>query len=328
MTQAEVLDRYEREYQRFNRLSEARVREGQRLLRQLGDHAGCDVHEVTPDQFRAFLSDLGETDLKITTIGKKVNLCKPFFKWAWEVRIIDADRYMRLKSVSAPRGASIPQRPRPYSKKELKRFREQLDARWPKVRDTLWKRYRNGTTHFRKVQPEIMRIQIEAIVALALHCGLRRHEIYEISIEDVHYDNAYVVVREGKGGKYREVPHTATSREAVRAWLEIREYLFRKAKKGRHEKLWLSLAHKKVHLWPMSEDRFAELMRTIGPWQLHRFRHTCGTEWLRVIGRLELVQKLLGHANISQTLTYAQLVNNDVLAEVGKHEAAFQEAVA
>ena len=328
MTQDEVLDRFEREYQRFHRLTENRVREGQSLLRQLGDHAGKPVHEVNPDEFRAFFSFLNEQDFAITTIAKKLNLLKPFFRWAWEVGVVDADTYMRIKSIAPPRGSSTPQRPRPYSKKELARFRVELDERWPRVPQRLWLRWRNGTSHFRKVQPEMMRLQIEAIVALALHCGLRHNEIFSASIEDVHYDNAYVVVREGKGGKYREVPHTATSREAVKAWLEIREELFRRAKKGRHDKLWLSLAYNRVRLKPMSEDRFEELMRTIGNWQLHRFRHTCGTEWLRAIKRLEVVQKLLGHANINQTLTYAQLVNTDVLAEVAKHEDTFEEAVA
>jgi site-specific recombinase XerD len=328
MNNEEVLDRYEREYQNFHRISPARVRESRNLLLQLSDHAGVVVHEVNADQFRAFLAHLNESGLMVTTIGKKLNMLRPFYGWAWETRLVDAETYMRIKAISPPRGSGIKQRPRPYSRKDLDRFSKELDQRWPLVRDTLWKRYRKGTTHFRKVQPHMMRVQIEAIVALALQCGLRRSEIYSISIDDAHYDNAYVVVREGKGGKYREVPHTAASREAIRAWLEQREELFRRAKKGRHDKIWLSLAHKKVALRPMSEDRFAELMRTIGDWQLHRFRHTCGTAWLRSIGRLEIVQKLLGHANIQQTLTYAQLVNNDVLREVEKHEDAFQEAIA
>jgi site-specific recombinase XerD len=328
MTQGEVLDRFEREYQRFHRLTENRVRECQSLLRQLGDHANKPVHEIEPNDFRSFFTFLNEQDFKITTIAKKLNLLKPFFRWAWEVGIVDADTYMRIQSVSPPRGSSIPQRPRPYSKKELAQFRVELDQRWPKASEMRWKRYHNGKTHFRKVQPEMMRVQIEAIVALALHCGLRHSEIFSASIDDVHYDNAYVVVRKGKGGKYREVPHTATSREAIKAWLEMRETLFRRAKKGRHDKLWLSLAYNRVRLHPMSEARFEELMRTIGNWELHRFRHTCGTEWLRAIKRLEVVQKLLGHAQISQTLTYAQLVNTDVLTEVGNHEDAFEEAVA
>lgn len=328
MDQMEILARYESEYQRFNNMSVGRTREGQNLLRQLSDHAGKPIHECDGNDIRAFLAHLTDQDFKITTIAKKLGLIRPFFKWLWEVGELDAETWMRIQSIRPPRGSNTPQLPRPYSKKELGRFRRELDQRWPRVSALRWRRWRNGTTHFRKVQPEIMRIQIEAIVALALHCGLRRHEIFEIEIEDMHFDNAYVVVREGKGGKFREVPHTEVSRAAVKAWLEMRQELFRRARIKKHDRPWLSLAWWQVALRPMSEERFATLLATIGDWELHRFRHTCATAWLRSIKRLEIVQRLLGHARIHQTLTYAQLVNDDVLAEVAKHESAFSEAVA
>jgi integrase len=38
--------------------------------------------------------------------------------------------------------------------------------------------------------------QLDAIIALALHLGLRRSEIFRLSVNDLHYENAYVVVRD------------------------------------------------------------------------------------------------------------------------------------
>ena len=49
---------------------------------------------------------------------------------------------------------------------------------------------------------------------------------------------------------------------------------------------------------PMGFERFAELLTTIGDWQLHRFRHTSATMWLRAGVKLELVSRYLGHARI------------------------------
>jgi integrase/recombinase XerC len=66
-----------------------------------------------------------------------------------------------------------------------------------------------------------MRLQVDAIVALALHCGLRRAEIFQLKPDDLHYDNEYIVVV-GKGGKVREVPFTEAARTAVQRWLDFR----------------------------------------------------------------------------------------------------------
>lgn len=322
-TQAEVLDRYRREYLEFHEISIGRQRESQKLLTEFGGFAGKEVQNCDGGDLRAFLAFLKEEDYEGTTIAKKLSIIKPFFGWAWEAGIVDAQRLMEFNRTKPPRGCRANQLPRPYSRKELKRFRQQLDRRWPTVPEHLWKRWRKGTSRFKKVQPHLMRIQIEAIVALALHCGLRRQEIFDATIDDIHYDNAYVVVPKGKGGKFREVPHTEASREAIRAWLEIRAELG-----PDHDRPWLCLAWEGIELQPMRWERFASILRTIGKgWELHRFRHTYATELLRSTKRLEIVQRALGHANLQQTMVYAQLVSDDLLKAIGKAEADFQKAV-
>jgi site-specific recombinase XerC len=321
----DIIDLFRKEYQDYERISQARQVESKNLLLQLQDHAGKPIHECDASDIRAFMAFLSEPEqeYEITTIAKKLAMLKPFFKWLWVSGRIEADAWLRISEISPPRGSKIPQLPRPYSKKELRRFRRELNERWPEVDEKWWKRWRSGRSRYRKIQPHAMRIQIEAIVALALYCGLRREEIYKISLDDVHYDNAYVVVREGKGGKFREVPHTASSRAAVKAWIELRTELA-----PDHDHLWMSLAWEQVATRPMSLERLGVLLTTIGKWELHRFRHTCATEWLRHIKRIEIVQKLLGHSKIQQTLVYAQLVNDDVLKAVLKAEIDFEEAVA
>jgi site-specific recombinase XerD len=321
------LERFEREYQQYHRLSEDRCRTQQNCLLELQVHAEKSLADIDADDIRAFLGALTDRGLHVNTIAKRLNMIRPFYGWAYDAKLIDADSYMSIKRIEAPRGNGKGL-PRPYSKAELERFRKQLDKAYPEIEERYWDRWRRGSSPYRRIQTHAMRIEIEAIVALALHCGLRRQEIYNATVDDIHYDNEFVVVRYAKdwesGGKFREVPHTAHSREAIRRWLELRTELG-----PDHEAVWLSLSWDAVKLHPMLWDRFRRLMSTIGTgWELHRFRHTYGTEMLRSTGRLEIVQRLLGHSRINQTLGYAELVSDDLSRAVEKAEADFMEAVA
>jgi site-specific recombinase XerD len=99
----------------------------------------------------------------------------------------------------------------------------------------------------------------------------------------------------------------------------------------RHESPWLCLAANQAQdVWvrPMRHERFAELLTTIGSgYQLHRLRHTCGTEWLRNGLALEQVKTLLGHSRIQQTLAYAEILKGDLEEGMGKVAIDFQKAV-
>lgn len=316
------IQRFQREYQEYHGLSIRRRHDQLRVLGELEQSAGKPPEDCVSSDVKQYLTSLKERGLSDNTIRKNLNMVTPFFGWAWEADLIDADRLLEIQRVAPPRLSKANGLPRPYSRKELARFREEFDRRWPKVDPKFWARWRRGTSRYRRIQPEAMRIQIEAIVALALHCGLRCEEIFLASIDEVHYDNAYVVVSHGKGGKTREVPHTETSRAAVKAWIEMRAEL-----KPKHDHLWLSLAWESVAANAIHWTRFKSILLTIGDWQLHRFRHTAGTEWLRATKRLEIVQKLLGHSNIQQTLGYAQLVRDDLHDAIEKSELQFEASV-
>ncbi|MBC7106110.1 MAG: tyrosine-type recombinase/integrase, partial [Firmicutes bacterium] len=64
-----------------------------------------------------------------------------------------------------------------------------------------------------------------ALVRLMLSCGLRLSEACGLRAEDVRLDGRQgsVVVRSGKGGKWREVPLPPEARKALAAWLEERK---------------------------------------------------------------------------------------------------------
>lgn len=322
-----VLGKFEKGYQRYNDLSEERVTRQQRTLREFSRFAGKPLLDCGSEEFGGWLIYLkDERELHVNTVRKKGNEVRPFYSWAYSARLIDGDRLMEIKSVKDPKGATGKSTPKPYSQKEIKRWRQELNDRLPFLDHYKLGYFRTGRSRYRRVAVHFERVQTEAVVTLALYCGLRRSEIRALSIDDMHPENEYIVVREGKGGKYREVPHCATSRDKVQAWLEHRAELA-----PDHDDPWLSLAANQAEggwLRPMGEERYDKLVSRVGDWHLHRFRHTCATNWLRAGMELEIVQKLLGHATLEQTLAYAELVRGDIQKAMVKHEAGFEKALA
>jgi site-specific recombinase XerC len=119
--------------------------------------------------------------------------------------------------------------PQPYSRTELRTLRATLDERSPKLppeeADRWLRRVKDGRSPYARVRVHAIRCQLDAIVALALHLGLRRAEIFRLDIRCVHYDNHGVVVIDKPGSlddNCREVPLTDAARLAVHEWIVCR----------------------------------------------------------------------------------------------------------
>lgn len=319
------LKRFKREYQDYHNLTVGRCRDQVRALDALCAFAGVnDPLECTPDHYRGWLQQL-QTVLSPRTVKERGMRVRAFFGWAFDAKLYAAEDLMTIQRTPFP---EAPRRvPRPYRTKEIKRLWPAIAKAHPLDEDEAWlRRFRRGTSGFKRIEHHANHLQLTAVARIALDCGLRRQEIYDLSLDDMHYDNAYIVVRKGKGGKFREVPYTKNARAAVRAWIEFRTTL-----KPPHDRPWLALTRigpPGVWLRPMHFQRFAGYIRDAGDqWQLHRLRHTCATEWLRAGMSLEQVSKLLGHANIAETMGYAELVPDDIQRAVEKHQDRFAAQV-
>lgn len=326
-------ERFYSEYFVLNSISADRRVVVRKALERLRAFAGVPLEQVTDDQLRGFLSELVSQGLHVNTVRKYNHACKPFFRWAWERGIVDADRYMRIQAVKNPRGSTSRALPRPYKRAEIAQFWTDLETAWPLAPPTRLRRWEKGVAKYRRVWRHAMRLQITAAGSLALYGGLRRSEIYNLSIDDMHPDNEYIVVR-GKTvvhnvEKLREVPYTEAGREATAAWLEFRELLA-----PPHDRPWLILDPRATPnsallpsspLAPVSLDRFTRLL---GPgWEFHRMRHTAATEWARAGVPIERVSRLLGHSSIQQTMGYYELLKDDVAASMRRFETNFMTAV-
>jgi site-specific recombinase XerD len=319
------IERFEKEYQSYHSITPGRRADQLRALDSLTRFAGASSPtEVEPEDYIGWLGFLADSELAPSTV-KEYGMCaRPFYGWAFDARLYSAENLMRIREAAFPKAP--PRLPRPYSGKEIKRIWPALVKAHP-LDDGRWlKRWRKGTSKFKRIEAHANHLQLRAVIRIALDCGLRRQEIYDLALDDMHYDNAFIVVREGKGEKFREVPYTQAARAAVREWLEFRLEL-----RPTHDRPWLALTRigpEGVWLRPMHFRRFAIYLGDLGDWQLHRLRHTCATNWLRAGMDIEVLCELLGHSNLSQTKQYVELVRVDVQKQVERYEGDFEAQVA
>jgi site-specific recombinase XerD len=324
-------------YHDYHGITKARRKMQIRVLREFEDQLPGGVLDIDAAQLRTYLAWLvAERGLHPNTVRQYRNAIKPLLTWAWENRWISADNLLELRSVRLPRGASANGVPRPYSRKQLDRFWPQMEERYPWSRDGTIEtaerflvRWRNGTSKWNRVQRYAKRLQIEAIIALALYGGLRRDEIFNLQLDDMHPDNEYVVVRarKNKEGEWREraVPWLGDQmRPAVARWLEFREEL-----DPPHDRPWLSLHNDRHHLKIMPHRKFEMLLCEIGSgWEYHRMRHTAATIMLRSGIPLDKVSKILGHSRLEQTRQYTRVSHNDLVVAARRVAGDYSRAFA
>jgi integrase len=284
---------------------------------------GGDASTGTDNDLRLWMASLLDGGNAPSTVATRLKAVKPFYRWLWLRRDLDPDAWMRVQAVKPPRGFDS-KAPRPYSRKEVAKLWTTIERMHPWTTEMVLKRWQNGTSpYLGNVRHHMMRAQLEVMIELALICGLRRSEIYNLTVNDAHQDNAYLVVR-GKrvdqNEKVREVPYPDSTRESMLRWFRLRAFM---SPKG-GMRLWLSITGPE----PASELNDARMANILpGDYTLHRLRHTCATERLRAGMELEKLQRFLGHSDIAMTLRYAKLVGGDIHKAAEKQDYDLQRAI-
>jgi site-specific recombinase XerD len=153
-----------------------------------------------------------------------------------------------------------------------------------------------------------------AIIGLMAIHGLRRVEIHRMEHEHLRLDDEHpTVVLMGKGHKRRTIHLRA---DTVRA---LQEYIDAKLQTGYVHHGALFVAHgnnargQGLSRQAMNEisDKYLRLtgLKREGA-SCHVFRHTHATEAIRNGAKLELVQRSLGHEQISMTMRYVHLIED------------------
>ena len=332
----DLLAQFAVEHFERNSISEHRRYVTLLTLRRLAKHVDGDLTQMTPSNLMVWQGAELKRGLCPNTVRNRETMIWAFLSWAQTAGVMSLERTTQLKLVSTVRGGSVQIQPRPYTRREIERWRELLDAKWPLVPQrglgsrALDRYFKTGKLHSYARQ-HARRLQMEAQVSLALEEGLRRVEIFKLTLAEFHFDNETVVVQTAKlepgQRRVREVPYTPHSRQCVQEWLE-----FRKLMAPGHDRPWLRLTSDPINhadvLDPQTFRQFSMSPDKIdAAYKWHRWRHTFATNRLRAGMPLEQLQIMFGHAKLEQTQAYAKIVSSDVQKEANRTEAEFESLI-
>ncbi|MGE5630657.1 MAG: tyrosine-type recombinase/integrase [Caulobacteraceae bacterium] len=157
-----------------------------------------------------------------------------------------------------------------------------------------------------------------AIFELLYNCGLRVSELISLTVPDIILTSrngsqnfSYIVIRQGKGSKYRECPLNAQARSAIEAYLQIRSDTSDRVFVGQRGPLGREAVDKilKKYCGEAGVDRISS----------HVIRHTFCTRLIQEGIPLPTVSRLAGHSSVETTTRfYVRTSRADKLAAVQK----------
>lgn len=149
---------------------------------------------------------------------------------------------------------------------------------------------------------------LKPIIYTALYTGLRRGNILNLKWEEVDFTNNIINLkvkdRTKDGGKNLSIPMIDKLREILQRQPRINEYVFNY--NGHH-------IEDIKHSWHgIFYDNNGNLKDPELPYvNFHTLRHTAATWILKKTNNLKITQQILGHANITTTLKYAHVMDEE-----------------
>ena len=134
--------------------------------------------------------------------------------------------------------------------------------------------------------------------------GMRRTELSRLKVEDIDSQRMVVHVRQGKGGKDRDVTLSPRLLEILRdywKWRKPQDYLFPSLQRKRRE---LPITDRAIYHAVRAAARRAGIKKKITP---HVLRHSWATHLLERGTDLKTIQMLLGHVDLEATTIYLHL---------------------
>ena len=148
------------------------------------------------------------------------------------------------------------------------------------------------------------------MMQLMLDTGLRLAEVTALKWRDIDLNTGKLMVRQGKGCKDRGLWIGENDLELLRVWRE------RQAKdvKGNPQHVFTTLAGRSVSTRYVQQavKRYAVkagIAKNVHP---HTLRHSFATDLYRETSKIRLVQKALGHSDLSTTMIYTHVFDEEL----------------
>lgn len=216
------------------------------------------------------------------TINQKLSYLRGFFDWCMTQGLITTNPASKIKLIQQGQ-----RRPKWLA-------RHQVYALLRTAQETIQLAELRGNQH--KI---IVAKRTYAMMALMLHAGLRVSEVCDLQRGDIVLGEraGKVIVRQGKGRKYREVPLNVDVRKALAGWLDVwtgHTYLFDNLETAR-----------RLHVRTV-QIAVTQLARRAGieNFTPHHLRHTFGKTLIDMGESLDKVAVLMGHSSLDTTAVY------------------------
>ena len=153
------------------------------------------------------------------------------------------------------------------------------------------------------------------LIRVGLEAGLRAGELVALKPEHLDMLTCRLVVREGKGAKELVLWISDDLRDFIGLWLARRptsEWLFPTRDGGQLDTRYLRtmVKHYAVKAGVSEAERVTP----------HILRHTFATDLLRETKNIRLVQKALGHSDVSTTMIYTHVFDEELEQALRRRE--------
>ena len=289
----ELIERYVNYLQNERNASPHTIRNYRSDLAQFRDFlaqgkpdARVEVASIDAFRVRGFLASLFENERKKTSIARKLAALRAFFKFLSREQVLAENPALRVATPKLARTL-----PRIMTEEEMNNF---LDRIFEAAKSAA-------------PEQSAALARDRAILELLYASGLRVSELVGLDLRSVNFGDGMVLVR-GKGRKERIVPFGSKAKEAITAYLPIREKILWETKTGSPA---LFLNARGRRLTTRSVDRLVKkYVRRFGPnlkTSPHSLRHAFASHLLTEGADLRAIQEMLGHVSLSTTQKYTQV---------------------
>lgn len=236
------------------------------------------VSLLTPESIREFLAHLDEQGHNKGGMHLYYRVFRAYLNFVWDEYDITLRNPISKVQFSAPR-------PKPLegiSMDEVKDMLKQCKKNQFPARD-------------------------KAIISVLVDVGIRRAELMDLQFQDVDFDTGRIVIRHGKGDKFRVVYAGKECRKALRKYKSCLDDI------KPTDPLWLTYDGE-----PITEHGVLSMLRrtqeNAGFERIHcfhDFRRCCAIERLRNGEDIFSISRLLGHEDVQTTKRYLFITDKD-----------------
>lgn len=256
----------------------------QQFTQFLQERAIADVSEVNDDVLMDFLLTLRERNYANSTVARRLAAAKSFFNYLVSLNVIQNDP---TRNLDTPRVDRFP--PRAITQQQVDALLEMpLRVRTPEgLRD-------------------------KAMLELLYATGLRVSELVALNVDDVLIPLGTVHCR-GRNGRERVLPFNPSALTAVEEYLDNARNALDRDKSAGEQALFLNHRGQRLTrqgFWLILKGYAEQVgMNELTP---HMLRHSFAAHQLTSGVNLRELQERLGHASLSTTQIYAQVVPGSV----------------